>query len=42
MKLNPRAQGNDKLRHLFEIFEPKDFSAEAKKMLKKAYELDGE
>jgi hypothetical protein len=42
MKLNPRAQGNDKLRHLFEIFEPKDFSGEAKKMLKKAYELDGD
>jgi hypothetical protein len=42
MKLNRRAQGNDKLRHMFEIFGPKDFSAEAKKMLKKAYAMDGE
>jgi len=42
MKLNPRAKGNDKLRHMFEIFGPKDFSAEAKKMLKVAYGLDGE
>jgi Domain of unknown function (DUF5655)/Domain of unknown function (DUF4287) len=42
MKLNPRAKGNDKLRHMFEIFEPKDFSAEAKNMLKKAYALDAE
>lgn len=42
LKLNPRAKGNDKLRHMIEIFEPKDFSAEAKTMLKKAYAMDNE
>ena len=38
--VNPRAQGNDRLRHLIPLLEIKDFKATAKKWLKKAYQLD--
>ncbi|MFO0937168.1 MAG: DUF5655 domain-containing protein [Gemmataceae bacterium] len=37
---NPRARGNDRLRHLLCFHELKDFNATAKKWLKKAYALD--
>ena len=38
--VNPRAQGNDRLRHLIPLFELKDFNAMAMKWLKTAYKLD--
>ena len=38
--LNPRAQGNDRLRHLIPLMELKDFNSTAKKWLKTAYKLD--
>jgi hypothetical protein len=37
---NPRAKGNDRLRHLIPLFAIKDFNATAKKALKTAYKLD--
>lgn len=41
LTLNPRAKGNDKLRHLIALHELKDFDATAKKWLKAAYRADG-
>lgn len=40
LRLNPRAKGNDRLRHQIAIGDPKDFDATAKKWLKAAYEQD--
>ncbi len=37
---NPRAQGNDRLRHLIALTAPKDFDAAAKKWLRAAYQQD--
>lgn len=38
--VNPRAKGNDKLRHLIALHEPGDFDATAKKWVKEAYRGD--
>lgn len=38
--VNPRAKGNDRLRHLIPLFHMNDFNAAAKKALKTAYKLD--
>jgi hypothetical protein len=40
LAVNPRAKGNDKLRHLIALHEPGDFDAAAKKWLKEAYRGD--
>lgn len=37
---NPRAKGNDKLRHLIALHEPSDFNAHAKRWLTAAYRGD--
>lgn len=37
---NPRAKGNDRLRHMIPLASPKDFNATAKKWLTKAYRMD--
>lgn len=41
LRPNPRAKGNDKLRHLIALTEPTDFDAKAKKWLTAAYRADG-
>jgi len=40
LKPNPRARGNDRLRHLFELTAEKDVTAEVRKWLKIAYDAD--
>ncbi len=40
LQANPRAQGNDRLRHLIALTGPKDFDAAVKKWLKAAYKRD--
>jgi hypothetical protein len=40
MKPNPRAKGNDRLKHLFELYEWKDFTNDVKAALQRAYTLD--
>jgi hypothetical protein len=41
LKLNPRKNDKDRLRHTIDLAAPKDFGAAAKKYLKLAYKLDG-
>jgi hypothetical protein len=41
LQVNPRAKGNDRLRHLIPLTGAEDFDAGAKKWLKAAYEADG-
>jgi hypothetical protein len=40
LDVNPRAKGNDKLRHLITLHDVKDFGAEAKRWIKVAYQTD--
>jgi hypothetical protein len=40
LRPNPRAKGNDRLRHQIAIADPKEFDATAKRWLKAAYERD--
>jgi hypothetical protein len=40
LKPNPRAKGNDRLTHLFELTAEKDVTAEVRKWLKVAYDAD--
>ena len=41
LQVNPRAKGNDRLRHLIPLTAAADFDAEAKKWLTAAYRADG-